>query len=84
MMATQAFLFNAIFFTYALVLKTFYKVPEGHLSYYFFPFAIGNLIGPLVLGHLFDTVGRRKMILATYGMSGVLLPSRPGCSTPAS
>ena len=73
MMATQAFLFNAIFFTYALVLKTFYKVPEGHLSYYFFPFAIGNLIGPLVLGPLFDTVGRRKMILATYGTSGVLL-----------
>ncbi len=73
MMATQAFLFNAIFFTYALVLKVFYHVPAGHISYYFFPFAIGNLIGPLLLGPLFDSVGRRKMILGTYGISGVLL-----------
>src|SRR5664279_2451657 len=73
MMVTQAFLYNAIFFSYALVLSVFYKVPPGHIPYYFFPFAIGNLLGPLLLGHLFDTVGRRKMILATYGVSGVLL-----------
>src|ERR1700710_3828 len=73
MMVTQAFLFNAIFFTYALVLKVFYHVPSGSIPYYFFPFAIGNLLGPLLLGHLFDVVGRRKMILGTYGISGVLL-----------
>jgi MFS family permease len=73
MMATQAFLYNAIFFTYALVLEHFYGVAKGSTSYYFFPFAIGNLLGPLLLGHLFDTVGRRKMITLTYGLSGVLL-----------
>src|SRR6476620_4354819 len=73
MMVTQAFLFNAIFFSYALVLKVFYSVPEGSIPYYFFPFAIGNLLGPLLLGHLFDVIGRRKMILFTYGLSGVLL-----------
>jgi MFS family permease len=73
MMVTQAFLYNAIFFSYALVLKVFYKIPDGSIPYYFFPFAIGNLLGPLLIGHLFDTIGRRKMILATYGGSGVLL-----------
>ncbi|WP_373298365.1 MFS transporter [Nakamurella endophytica] len=73
MMVTQAFLYNAIFFSYSLVLKAFYGIPAGSIPYYFFPFAAGNLLGPLLLGHLFDTVGRRKMILATYGGSGVLL-----------
>ena len=73
MMVTQAFLYNAIFFSYALVLSVFYKVDSGHIPYYFFPFAIGNLLGPLLLGHLFDIVGRRKMILMTYGFSGLLL-----------
>jgi MFS family permease len=73
MMVTQAFLYNAIFFSYGLVLKVFYHVPSAHLSYYFFPFAIGNLLGPLVLGPLFDTVGRRKMIFGTYVLSGALL-----------
>jgi MFS family permease len=73
MMVTQAFLYNAIFFSYALVLKVFYNVPASSIPYYFFPFAIGNLLGPLLLGHLFDVVGRRKMIFATYGGSGVLL-----------
>ena len=73
MMVTQAFLFNAIFFSYTLVLQVFYHVPENHVAYYFFPFALGNLAGPLLLGHLFDTVGRRKMILLTYGISGLLL-----------
>jgi MFS family permease len=75
MMVTQAFLYNAIFFTYALVLQHFYGVSKAHTSYYFFPFAAGNLIGPLLLGHLFDTVGRRKMILLSYGLSGLLLVS---------
>jgi MFS family permease len=73
MMVTQAFLYNAIFFSYALVLAHFYGVKSGNLPYYFFPFAIGNLLGPLLLGPLFDTVGRRKMILGTYGVSSILL-----------
>lgn len=65
MMVTQAFLYNAIFFTYALVLQHFYKIPSDRIGVYFFPFAVGNLLGPLLLGPLFDTVGRRKMILGT-------------------
>lgn len=73
MMITQSFLYNAIFFTYALVLENFYGVTNSAVSYFFFPFAIGNLLGPLVLGHLFDVWGRRKMIFLTYGVSGVVL-----------
>jgi MFS family permease len=73
MMVTQAFLYNAIFFTYALVLQHFYQIPSDRIGIYFFPFAVGNLLGPLLLGGLFDTVGRRKMIFATYAGSGVLL-----------
>ncbi|MBJ7608253.1 MAG: MFS transporter [Candidatus Dormibacteraeota bacterium] len=73
MMVTQAFLYNAIFFTYALVLTNFYHVLPSQTAYYFFPFALGNLLGPLTIGHLFDTIGRRKMILFTYGVSGVAL-----------
>lgn len=65
MMITQSFLYNAIFFTYALVLQNFYHTSPSSTQYYFFPFAIGNLLGPLVLGHLFDTWGRRKMIFST-------------------
>ncbi len=73
MMVTQAFLYNAIFFSQGLVMKNFFGVPSDKLGYYFFPFAIGNLLGPLTIGHLFDTVGRRKMIMLTYCVSGVLL-----------
>ncbi|HEY6539129.1 MAG TPA: MFS transporter [Candidatus Dormibacteraeota bacterium] len=73
MMVTQSFLYNAIFFTYALVLTHFYSIPKDATAYYFFPFAAGNLLGPLLLGGLFDSVGRRKMILLTYGLSGLLL-----------
>ena len=73
MMVTQAFLYNAIFFTYALVLKNFYHVPSSEVAYYFFPFAAGNLLGPLTIGHLFDTIGRRRMILFTYCVSAVIL-----------
>jgi MFS family permease len=69
----QAFLYNAIFFTYALVLSTFYKVDSGKVGLYLIPFAIGNFLGPVLLGRLFDTVGRRKMIAGTYIVSGVLL-----------
>lgn len=73
MMVTQSFLYNAIFFSYALVLAHFYHIPSNHIGYYFFPFAVGNLLGPLLIGHLFDTVGRRVMITFTYCASGILL-----------
>ena len=73
MMITQSFLYNAIFFTYALVLQNFYGTDPASTQYFFFPFAIGNLLGPLLLGHLFDTWGRRQMILLTYGVSAVVL-----------
>jgi MFS family permease len=71
LMAAQAFFYNAIFFTYALVLARFYGVPDDRVGYYIFPFAVGNFLGPLVLGRLFDTVGRRVMIATTYAISGV-------------
>jgi len=73
LMITQSFLYNAIFFTYALVLGTVYHVPSGSIPWYFIAFAIGNLAGPLILGHLFDTIGRRPMISFTYLLSGGLL-----------
>jgi MFS family permease len=73
LMASQAFFYNAIFFTYALMLTRFYGIPEERVGYYIFPFALGNFLGPLVLGRLFDAVGRRKMIGLTYSISGVLL-----------
>jgi MFS family permease len=72
-MITQSFLYNAIFFTYALVLKNFYDLSASQAALFFFPFAIGNLLGPLLLGPLFDTVGRRKMIGGCYAMSGIVL-----------
>jgi MFS family permease len=73
LMTAQAFFYNAIFFTYALVLTDFYHVPGDHVGWYLLPFALGNFLGPLALGHAFDAVGRRKMISATYAISGVLL-----------
>jgi MFS family permease len=73
LMITQSFLYNAIFFTYGLVLKQFYGVSDASLPYYFVAFALGNLAGPLLLGHLFDTRGRRIMIAGTYLLSSVLL-----------
>jgi MFS family permease len=73
LMASQSFLYNAIFFTYGLVLTHFYDVPASHVPRYFYAFAAGNLAGPLLLGRLFDTVGRRRMIAATYAVSGLLL-----------
>jgi MFS family permease len=72
-MAAQAFFYNAIFFTYALILVDFYKVPSQHVGWYLLPFAAGNFLGPVVLGRLFDTLGRRPMLTFTYGISGVLL-----------
>src|SRR5216110_2870062 len=73
LMLTQAFFYNSIFFTYALVLMRFYNVPEQNVGSYLLPFALGNVLGPLLLGHLFDTIGRKKMISITYGLAGILL-----------
>jgi MFS family permease len=73
LMVAQAFLYNAIFFTYALVLTRFYNVPGGETGLYLLPFALGNFVGVLALGALFDTVGRKPMIAATYVVSAVLL-----------
>jgi MFS family permease len=73
LMVAQAFFYNAIFFTYALVLIRYYKVPPPRTGLYLLPFALGNVLGPLLLGRLFDTVGRKPMIIATYAGSGVLL-----------
>jgi len=73
LMASQAFFYNAIFFTYALVLTAFYGIPAGHVGWYILPFAVGNFLGPLLLGRLFDVIGRRPMIAFTYAISGVLL-----------
>jgi MFS family permease len=73
LMITQAFLYNAIFFTYGLVLTFFFHVKPTETGYYFLAFAAGNLLGPLVLGRLFDTIGRKKMIAFTYLLSGALL-----------
>jgi len=73
LMVAQAFFYNAIFFTYALVLTDFYAIPADHIGWYLLPFAAGNFLGPVLLGRLFDTVGRRPMIATTYALSGVLL-----------
>jgi len=73
LMLTQAFFYNAIFFTYALVLMRFYGVSASDVGGYLLPFALGNILGPVVLGHFFDTIGRKKLIAATYGLSGILL-----------
>src|ERR1700742_452534 len=73
LMSTQSFLYNAIFFTYGLVLEFYFHVKATDTAYYYFAFAAGNLLGPLTIGHLFDTVGRRKMIAGTYLLSGVML-----------
>lgn len=73
LMAAQAFFYNAIFFTYALVLTDFYGIQANHVGWYILPFALGNVLGPILLGRFFDTLGRRPMIAFTYTMSGLLL-----------
>ncbi|MGN6286610.1 MAG: MFS transporter [Afipia sp.] len=73
LMSAQAFFYNAIFFTYALVLTDFFGIAADHIGWYILPFAAGNFLGPLLLGRLFDTIGRRTMIALTYGASGLLL-----------
>jgi MFS family permease len=73
LMITQAFLYNAVFFTQGLTLATFFKVPPGEVGAYTIPFAIGNFLGALILGHFFDAVGRRAMIAGCYLVSGLLM-----------
>ena len=73
LMLSQAFLFNAIFFTYGLVLTKFYAVPVDRIGLHILPLAAGNLLGPFLLGPLFDSVGRRRMIGGTFAASAVLL-----------
>jgi MFS family permease len=73
LMTAQAFFYNAIFFTYALILTYFYHTPSDQVGWYILPFALGNVLGPLLLGRLFDTVGRKIMIASTYALSGVML-----------
>ncbi|MDR4480553.1 MAG: MFS transporter [Nitrospira sp.] len=73
LMVTQSFMYNAISFTYPFVLTKFYAVPIHTIGYYILPFAIGNFLGPLLLGRFFDTIGRKQMISATYALAGCLL-----------
>ena len=73
LMLAQAFLYNAIFFSYALILTKFHGVKSDRVGLYVVPFAIGNFAGPLLLGPLFDKLGRRVMIPATYALSAILL-----------
>jgi MFS family permease len=73
LMCAQAFFYNAIFFSFALVLVQFYKVPAGRVGLYLIPFALGNALGPILLGPLFDSLGRKPMIAGTYALSGLLL-----------
>jgi MFS family permease len=73
LMVAQAFFFNAVFFSYGLVAKKFFHVSDRAIPLHLLPFAIGSFLGPLVLGRLFDTIGRKRMIVATYATAGVLL-----------
>lgn len=73
LMAAQAFFYNAIFFTYALVLTDFYGIASANIGWFILPFALGNVMGPVLLGRLFDTWGRKAMLTATYALSGLLL-----------
>jgi MFS family permease len=73
LMTTQSFMYNAISFTYPFVLTKFYEVPISSIGFFILPFALGNFLGPLLLGRFFDTVGRKPMITFTYAAAGCLL-----------
>ncbi len=73
LMVTQSFMYNAVSFTYPLLLTKYYSVLDHRIGFYILPFAFGNFLGPLLLGRYFDTVGRKPMISLTYGISGLLL-----------
>jgi MFS family permease len=71
LMATQAFIYNAVIFTFTIVLTTFFKISDSAAPAYLIPFGIANFLGALLLGRLFDTIGRRAMISSTYFISAV-------------
>jgi len=73
LMVTQAFMYNAVSFTFPLVLTKYYDVPSSTIGLYLLPFAFGNFLGPLLLGRFFDTIGRKQMISFTYATAGLLL-----------
>jgi MFS family permease len=73
LMVAQSFLYNSVFFSYGIILSHFYHVPAQRIGFYLLPLALGNFCGPLLLGTLFDTIGRRKMIGGTFAISGLLL-----------
>ena len=73
LMVTQSFMYNAVSFTYPLLLTKYYAVPSSHIGLYILPFALGNFLGPLLLGRFFDTIGRKPMISFTYATAGLLL-----------
>jgi MFS family permease len=73
LMVGQAFFFNAVFFTYGLVVKRFFHISDDDLPLHLLPFALGSFLGPIVLGRLFDKIGRKPMIIATYGIAGLML-----------
>ena len=73
LMVGQSFFFNAVFFTYGLVVKKFFHIADADLPMHLLPFALGSFFGPLLLSKLFDKLGRKPMISATYGIAGVLL-----------
>ena len=73
LMIGQSFFFNAVFFTYGLVIKRFFHIGDNALPMHLLPFALGSFFGPLILGKLFDKIGRKPMITATYGIAGLLL-----------
>ena len=79
LMIAQSFFFNAVFFTYGLVVKKFFHISDRDLPLHLLPFAIGSFLGPLLLGKLFDKIGRKPMITATYGIAGLMLV---GCTIP--
>jgi MFS family permease len=73
LMVAQAFFFNAVFFSYGLVVKKFFHALDRDLPLHLLPFAIASFLGPLTLGRMFDKVGRKPMITACYGLAGLLL-----------
>jgi MFS family permease len=73
LMVAQAFLYNAIFFTYGLVLNRYYQVPQGRIGLYILPLAVGNFLGPALLGRFFDTIGRRRMMAVCFALSALLV-----------
>ncbi len=73
LMVTQSFMYNAVSFTFPFVLTKYYDVPSSTIGLYILPFALGNFLGPLLLGRWFDTIGRKPMISLTYGVAGLLL-----------